>query len=123
MGLTDPAAADATVPDEALLARLRVHTHYLTRGCFLPEAGVLAGASLAEIPATLVHGRLDFVCPPENAVTLARALPRARLRLLDGAGHSQMEPAMARALVEELARFASELQQAGRRDARTPGNR
>ncbi|HSD60963.1 MAG TPA: prolyl aminopeptidase [Burkholderiales bacterium] len=109
MALAEPGAPAATMPDEAAVARLRVHTHYLAHGCFLPASGALPGAgALAGIPVTLVHGRLDFVCPPENALALARALPEARLRLLEGAGHSQMEPAMARALVQELARFAAE---------------
>jgi proline iminopeptidase len=110
MGLTDPGAPTAVTNDEAALARLRVHTHYLTHGCFLPESGALpAPGALKGIPVTLVHGRLDFVCPPENALALARALPRARLRILERAGHSQMEPGMAGALVEELARFAAGL--------------
>jgi len=109
MAMAEPGAPAAAMPDEAAVARLRVHTHYLAHGCFLPASGVLPRTgSLAGIPVTLVHGRLDFVCPPENALALARALPQARLRLVEGAGHSQMAPAMAQALVQELARFAAE---------------
>ncbi|HEX6827709.1 MAG TPA: prolyl aminopeptidase [Burkholderiales bacterium] len=114
MALTDPGATPAVMPDEAILARMRVHTHYLVHGLFLPESGALPDPGrLAGIPVTLLHGRLDFVCPPENALALARALPGARLRLLEGAGHSQMEPAMTRALMQELARFAAELADRG----------
>lgn len=115
MALTDPGASAPAMGDEAVLARLRVHTHYLTRGCFMPGSGALpAPDRLAGIPVTLVHGRLDFVCPVENALALARRLTHARLRLLDGAGHSQMEPAVARALVEELSLFATMLTEAHR---------
>lgn len=108
MALTDPGAPSSAMSDDAVLARLRVHTHYLAHACFLagsdalPEPGRLDG-----IPVTLVHGRLDFVCPVENALALARRLPHARLRLLEQAGHSQMEPTVARALVEELSAFAA----------------
>lgn len=115
MALTDPDAPPAAMSDEAVLARLRVHTHYLTHGCFLPEAGALDDPGrLAGIPVTLVHGRLDFVCPPENALRLARALPAARLRILEGVGHSQMEPGMARALVQELSYFANAMREEAR---------
>jgi proline iminopeptidase len=108
MALTDPGTTPSAMSDEAMLARLRVHTHYLAHACFLPGCGALPEpGSLDGIPVTLVHGRLDFVCPVENALALARRLPHARLRLLEGAGHSQMEPAMARTLVEELAVFAA----------------
>lgn len=110
MTLTDPGASPVVMSDEAVLARLRVHSHYLTHACFLPESGALPDpGSLAGIPLTLVHGRLDFVCPVENALALARRVPQARLRLLEGAGHSQQEPTVARALIEELSLLAATL--------------
>ena len=40
-----------------------------------------------EAPALVVHGREDRVVPVANAEILAERIPRARLRILDGAGH------------------------------------
>ncbi len=38
-------------------------------------------------PALILHGSEDRVVPVSNAVALSREIPRARLRILDGAGH------------------------------------
>ncbi|MBV2363155.1 alpha/beta fold hydrolase [Streptomonospora nanhaiensis] len=40
-----------------------------------------------DCPATVVWGRQDTWLPPEHGHRLARALPRARLEEIDGAGH------------------------------------
>ena len=91
----------------ALIDKYRVQAHYLAHHCFLDEDGVLEAARrMAGIPTALVHGRLDLVCRARNALRLHEALPGSRLRLVDGAGHSPFEPAMARALIEALEHFA-----------------
>ena len=101
-----PPARDA----ETLAAQIdkyRVQAHYLAHHCFLDEDGVLEAARrMAGIPTAIVHGRLDLVCRPRNALRLHQALPGSRLRLIDGAGHSPFEPEMARALMEALEHFA-----------------
>jgi proline iminopeptidase len=43
------------------------------------------------IPATIVHGRYDVVCPVRNAWELSQAWPEARLRIVPDAGHSAFE--------------------------------
>jgi proline iminopeptidase len=82
-----------------VLARARVQLHYLVHDCFL-EPGELVSAlgRLAAVPALIVQGRLDLVCPPRAAYELARRLPRAELRLVERGGHSATEPEIARAL-------------------------
>ena len=66
----------------------RLVTHYWSRGCFLADGEILAGAHrLAGIPAHLIHGRWDVSGPLETAWTLHRALPGSRLTVLEGAGH------------------------------------
>lgn len=40
-----------------------------------------------EWPVLILHGTADRLVPPENARTLAAAVPRARMELLEGDGH------------------------------------
>ena len=83
----------------AALRRAQVQLHYLANGCFLREGELLEGcAKLARTPAIIVQGRLDMLCPPVSAVKLARRLDGAELRMVENAGHSATEPALAGAL-------------------------
>lgn len=100
-----PARDDAAI--RALIDKYRVQAHYLAHRCFLDEDGVLEAARrITAMPTALIHGRLDLVCRARNALRLHRALPGSRLRLVDGAGHSPFEPAMAAALIGALEHFA-----------------
>ena len=38
-------------------------------------------------PTLVIHGAEDRYVPPSNARALAEAIPNARLRILEGAGH------------------------------------
>ena len=81
------------------LAFARLVTHYWANAAFLPEGQLMAGmASLASIPAVLVHGRLDVSSPPDIPWELARRWPAARLVLIDDAGHGAGHAAMAAAV-------------------------
>ena len=64
-------------------------------------------ARLGEIdaPTLVVHGREDRMLPVTNAEPIARAIPGARLEILDGVGHLFWieEPARSAALVREHA--------------------
>jgi proline iminopeptidase len=95
-----PSAPSAPGDDDALLDRVRVHLHYLASDCFLQPGQLLSGLpALARIPAILVQGRRDLVCPPATAYTVQRAWPEARLCMVEEGGHSAAHPAMAAALV------------------------
>jgi proline iminopeptidase len=95
-----PSAPSAPVDDDAVLDRVRVHLHYLAGDCFLQPGQLLRGLpALAHIPAILVQGRRDLVCPPATAYTVQQAWPSARLRMVEEGGHSAAHPAMAAALV------------------------
>ena len=76
---------------------MRVQLHYLAARCFL-EPGQLMGdlPRIAQLPAIVVQGRRDLVCPPVTAYTLAQAWPAARLWMVEEAGHSAMHPGAAR---------------------------
>ena len=65
------------------------------------------------VPAIIVHGRYDMLCPVEGAVVLADAWPEAMLTIVPDAGHSAFEPGTRRALVAATDRFRN-LEEQGR---------
>jgi proline iminopeptidase len=103
-------AAAATTPppvDDAMIARYRVQAHYLLHGCFVDTDCMLAAlGALPALPAAILHGDADRVCPPHNARLLQRCLPESRLRMVQGAGHEPFHPGMAAALQQALACYA-----------------
>jgi len=101
MDLGAPESSAGTAPPDpaAVLARARVQLHYLAHDCFLEPGELLSGVRrIGEVPALIVQGRLDMVCPPRAAFELARLLPHCELRLVERGGHSAAEPDMAEAL-------------------------
>ena len=98
LGVAGQAAGTTDAP-AAVLARARVQLHYLVHDCFLRPGELISGLErLVDVPALIVQGRLDMVCPPRAAFELARRLPRAELRLVDRGGHSASSRDMAEAL-------------------------
>jgi proline iminopeptidase len=60
------------------------------------------------VPAILLHGQQDLVCPLEGAYTLEQAWPAAQLKILPMSGHLTSEPNMLAAVVvatDEMARW------------------
>jgi proline iminopeptidase len=47
---------------------------------------------IAHLPCHIVHGRMDMVCPVEQAFELAKAWPGSHLQIVEGAGHATFEP-------------------------------
>lgn len=95
---------------QALLARLRVQSHYLAQGCGLRELTLLQRAhAVPDVPIQLLHGLDDRVCPPQGATLLYRALlSRAArspvsLSWLPGVGHDPYHPLMVDAMIRALA--------------------
>ena len=75
-------------PDDALLAFVRICTHYVAHDAWLDEGQLIRDAGrLAGIPGVLIHGRLDLSSPLDTAWELAQAWPDARLVALLDAGH------------------------------------
>ena len=82
------------------LGLARIEAHYFKNGIFLPEEALLEGvAKIRHIPAVIVQGRYDIVCPIVTADALHRTWPEAEYVVVPDAGHSAMEPGIRRALV------------------------
>jgi proline iminopeptidase len=76
-------------PPAALLAFVRIATHYFSHGAWLEEGVLLREAGrLAGIPGVLIHGRLDLGGPLGVAWELARAWPDAELVVVEDSGHT-----------------------------------
>ena len=87
--------------DVVALGLARIEAHYFVNNIFLPENSLLERVgSLARIPAIIVQGRYDMVCPLVTAHELASAWPQAVYKVIPDAGHSVWEPGILDALVE-----------------------
>ncbi|MGN6321512.1 MAG: alpha/beta hydrolase, partial [Dyella sp.] len=61
---------------------------------------------IRRIPAVIVQGRYDVVCPMRSAWDLHRSWPESDLRIVQDAGHSAFEPGITHELIEATDRFA-----------------
>lgn len=104
----DPELVAAYGDEHAALSLARIEAHYFMNGIFLPQDSLLAGVDrLRAIPAVIVQGRYDAVCPIVTADELARAWPEARYVVVPDAGHSAFEPGIAHELVAACDQFAA----------------
>ena len=86
----------------------RIECHYFANRCFLREGQLLDDVEVIKrVPAIIVQGRYDVICPMRSAWDLHRAWPKAELRIVDDAGHSAFEPGTARELVRATSTFSS----------------
>jgi proline iminopeptidase len=94
--------------DEFSLAFARIECHYFVNGGFLERENQLIEdvVKIQKLPAVIVQGRYDVICPVESAWELARAWPEAELRIVPDAGHAAFEPGIVHELVSATDRFA-----------------
>jgi proline iminopeptidase len=90
------------------LAFARIECHYFMNNAFFETDNFLIEnvGKIRHIPAVIVQGRYDVVCPLMSAWELWRAWPEADLKIIPDAGHSALEPGTRSALVEATDRFA-----------------
>ncbi len=106
--IPDPAMKDHYEEDEFALAFARIEAHYFqNRGFLKSEDQLLRDVQrIRRIPAVIVQGRYDVVCPAESAWALHRAWPEADFQITADSGHSAFDPANHRALVAATDRFS-----------------
>lgn len=107
------------IPDESLKERFaaddfseafaRIECHYfINGGWFDPEDQLLKNIDrIRKIPAVIVQGRYDVVCPLTSAWDLHKAWPEADLQIIPKAGHSMTEPGIRSALLDAADKFAN----------------
>lgn len=106
--LPNAAQAGAFQGGGASLGLARIEAHYFQHGMFVRENQLLEDLHrIHGLPAVIVQGRYDIVCPPVTADTLARAWPGADYVVVPDAGHSAMEPGIRAALVGATERYKS----------------
>ena len=103
----DTAHIASSGEDEFALAFARIECHYFVHGGFFEHDDQLLRnvERIRHIPAVIVQGRYDVVCPMRSAWDLHRAWPEAALHVVQDAGHSAFEPGITHELVEATDRF------------------
>ncbi|GAA1482818.1 prolyl aminopeptidase [Gordonia sinesedis] len=91
------------------LAFARIENHYFVNHGFLVDGQLLRDIDcIAHIPAVIVQGRYDVVCPMRSAWDLHRAWPAATLHIVDDAGHASFEPGIKDRLIAATDAFAGD---------------
>jgi proline iminopeptidase len=92
----------------------RIEAHFFDNSVFMEDDALIDGIDrLKGIPAVIVQGRYDMVCPIATADELVRAWPRAEdgsgpdYKIIPDAGHAASEPGTRAALIGATERFKS----------------
>lgn len=87
-----------------------LETHYIRQKCFLNTEKIFKDLKkLGHIPAYLVNGRVDAVCPPQTAYDVHKSWPNSQLEFVPFSGHRTRAPAMIDALVRNSDRLALQI--------------
>ena len=107
--LPSPDTVAAFGEDRMALGLARIEAHYFLNNVIPPEHDLVAHVGrIRHLPASIVQGRYDMVCPVLSADELAQAWPEADYVVVPDAGHSAMEPGIRARLVtatERLKRY------------------
>ena len=83
-------------PVDYARAFARLENHYFFHKCFLEEGQLLRNRhKIQHLPAFIVQGRYDMVCPPLSASRLADGWDNCDLRIIPASGHALSEPRIA----------------------------
>lgn len=91
-------------PSDYARAFARLENHYFVNAAFLETDGWILQQKhkIAHIPAVIVQGRYDMICPPISAAKLAEGWTNASLQIIPMAGHALSEPGISEALVAAM---------------------
>lgn len=89
------------------LAMARIECHYFVNNGFMEENQLLKNIDrIRKIPAIIVQGRYDVVCPMISAWELAQAWPEADFRISPDSGHSAFDAGNTHQLIMATDHFA-----------------
>lgn len=104
--LPHPEVAEEFGSEAISLGLGRLEAHYFLNDAFLAEDQLLRNVQrIRHLPAVIIQGRYDIVCPPRSAWRLHQAWPEAHFQMIEDAGHAAFEPGIARALVAATDQF------------------
>lgn len=91
-------------PAEYARAFSRLENHYFQNGGFLQTDGWILRerGRIEHLPATIVQGRYDMICPPVSAWKLSDGWEKCVLRMVPMAGHALSEPGISAELVRVM---------------------
>jgi proline iminopeptidase len=90
-------------------ARIECH-YFVNKGFFEPETQLLDNVNrIRHLPATIIQGRYDVVCPTISAWELHQVWSETELIIVPDAGHSMSEPGIRSCLIEATDKFAAAL--------------
>lgn len=91
-------------PADYARAFSRLENHYFQNGGFLQTDGWILRERhrIEDIPAVIVQGRYDMICPPVSAWKLAEGWENCVLRMVPMAGHALSEPGISAELVRVM---------------------
>lgn len=88
------------------LALARIEAHYFTNDVITSENSLLKTIDkIRSIPAVIVQGRYDIICPIATAYKLHHAWPEADYIVVADAGHSALDPPIRSRLIEATENF------------------
>lgn len=104
--LPHPEVADEFGSETVGLGLGRLEAHYFLNDAFLTDDQLIRDVGrIRHLPAVIIQGRYDAVCPARSAWRLHQAWPEATFQMIEDAGHSAFEPGIASALVAATERF------------------
>ncbi len=108
--LPNPSLVSHYASDVTALGLARIEAHYFVHNIFLPDNSLLDNVGkIRHIPAVIVQGRYDAVCPIISADDLRKAWPEAEYIVVPGAGHAAFEPGIRSQLIAAADRFKARL--------------
>ena len=108
--LPSPETVDYFSNDTVALGLARLEAHYFSHDIFLPQNSLLDNVEkLHGLPAIIIQGRYDAVCPIVSADDLHRAWPQTEYIIIENAGHSAWEFGIRVALVQATEKFKTVL--------------
>lgn len=105
--IPDPETIGHFGGDHIALSLARIEAHYFINGCWWRTDNQLIEDihKIRHIPAVIVHGRYDMVCPYKNAWDLHKAWPEAKFDPIPVAGHAVDEAGIIDALIRATESF------------------
>lgn len=93
--------------DDFALSFARIECHYFINNAFFPTNNYILEniSKIRHIPAVIIQGRYDVVCPVRSAWDLHKAWPEAKLHIIAESGHAAAEPGTRAKLMEATEEF------------------